>query len=265
MTCAAHLSLNLPARLLAVAAGLVACADVQALDERIELKELQTTLDVAYAKIQALEKETVALTEQKEALSQSAAAANAQVSQLRENYERLRGLLEGLGIGALENSTSEVQDRLVASLNDLRLVDARRQKATEALIALAEASMAFAKTVPNPDNDAANQLVKALGEADSVIQNANGGQTIPGAGDLHNARVVSLKQELGILVLGVGSKDGVKPGMPFEIYRADKPIARALVTDVRQSVSGAVVQTLVSDSDPVQVGDRGQVDPNKTF
>ena len=74
-----------------------------------------------------------------------------------------------------------------------------------------------------------------------------------------------MKQELGILVLGAGSKDGVRPGMPFEIFRQDKPIARALVTDVRQSVSGAVVQALVNDSDPVQVGDRGQVDPNKTF
>jgi hypothetical protein len=53
--------------------------------------------------------------------------------------------------------------------------------------------------------------------------------------------------------------------MPFEIYREDKPIAKVLITEVRNSVCGAVVQELASNSDPVRVGDRGRVDLNKSL
>ena len=84
-------------------------------------------------------------------------------------------------------------------------------------------------------------------------------------GDLQNARVVSLKNELGIAVLSLGAKDGVKPGMPFEIFREDKPIAKVLVTEVRNAVCGAVVQELAAANDPVRVGDRGRVDLNKSL
>jgi hypothetical protein len=82
---------------------------------------------------------------------------------------------------------------------------------------------------------------------------------------LKDARIVSLKNELGIAVLSVGVRDGVKPGMPFEIYREDKPIAKVLVTEVRNSVSGAVVQELANIADPVQVGDKGKVDTNRSL
>jgi hypothetical protein len=51
--------------------------------------------------------------------------------------------------------------------------------------------------------------------------------------------------------------------MPFDIYREDKPIAKALVTEVRNSVSGAVIQELASLSDPVRVGDRAKVSINR--
>ena len=52
--------------------------------------------------------------------------------------------------------------------------------------------------------------------------------------------------------------------MPFFIYRQDKPVARALVVDVRQDVCGAVVQDQVSKDEPVKVGDTGKVDAAKS-
>ena len=72
--------------------------------------------------------------------------------------------------------------------------------------------------------------------------------------------MVSLKPELGIAVISLGRRDGVKPGMPFEIYREDKPIAKVLITEVRGAVAGAVVQELANPSDPVRVGDTGRAE-----
>jgi hypothetical protein len=59
-----------------------------------------------------------------------------------------------------------------------------------------------------------------------------------------------LSHELGIAVIHVAMKDGVKPGMPFEIFREDKPIAKVLITEVRNSVAGAIVQELAKPAIP---------------
>ena len=250
----------------AVAMGASGLRAQQQFDGKIELLELQTTLQVAHAKIQDLEKQLAAAKEQNAALAQGTAAANAESGQLKESYEKLRGLLEGLGIGALENSTDQVQDRLLTALSDLRIVDEQKKKVSEALVTLAEAAMVFARSAQTTDATARQALESALANGDKILRGAGAGGNDPAiTKSLHEARVVSLKQELGVAVLDVGSRDGVKPGMPFEIFREDKPVARVLVTEVRRGVSGAVVQELMNTADPVKVGDRGKVDTNRTF
>ncbi len=243
----------------------VGAAGVRA-DDRLELQELHTTLQVAATKIQALEAQINASKDKSDALAQSAAAANAESNELKERYEKLRGLLEGLGVGALENSKDQTQERLLSALAELRIMKEQRDSVAEALIETAEASMGLMNAAPNADPAAKDRVNRAITSADAALVKIGGGQAEgQPAGDLQSARVVSLKSEYGIAVLSVGAKDGVKPGMPFEIYREDKPIAKVLITEVRNSVCGAVVQELASASDPVRVGDRGRVDLNKSL
>ncbi|MES2506976.1 MAG: hypothetical protein V4599_09745 [Verrucomicrobiota bacterium] len=232
-----------------------------------ELQELNMTLQVAAQKIQALESQLAASKDKTDALTQSAAAANQEANDLKDRYEKLRGLLEGLGIAALENSTDQTQGRLLSAISDLRIAETSRQKLADSLMELAEASLQFAKTVQTPDAASSDRLSKALTKAEAVLTAAAAPEgTAPAEpANLQDARIVSLKPDLGIAVLSVGSRDGVKPGMPFEIYREDKPIAKILVTEVRSSVSGAVVQELANAADPVKVGDRGKVDINRSF
>ena len=232
-----------------------------------ELQELNMTLQVAAQKIQALESQLASSKDKTDALTQSAAAANQEANDLKDRYEKLRGLLEGLGIAALENSTDQTQGRLLSAISDLRIAETSRQKLADSLMELAEASLQFAKTVQTPDAASSDRLSKALTKAEAVLTAAAAPEgTAPAEpANLQDARIVSLKPDLGIAVLSVGSRDGVKPGMPFEIYREDKPIAKILVTEVRSSVSGAVVQELANAADPVKVGDRGKVDINRSF
>ncbi|MBB5040031.1 hypothetical protein [Prosthecobacter dejongeii] len=232
-----------------------------------EVQELNMTLQVAAQKIQALEAQVAASKDKTDALTQSAAAANQEANELKDRYERLRSLLEGLGIAALENSTDQTQGRLLSSLSDLRIAETSRQKLADSLMELAEASLQFAKTVQTPDAASSDRLSKALSKAEAVLTAAAtpSSEASSEPANLQDARIVSLKPDLGIAVLSVGSRDGVKPGMPFEIYREDKPIAKILVTEVRSSVSGAVVQELANAADPVKVGDRGKVDINRSF
>ncbi len=235
-------------------------------DDKLELQELHTTLQIAATKIRALEVQITASKDQRDALAQSAAAANAESTELKDRYEKLRGLLEGLGLSALENSKDQTQERLLAALSDLRIMKEQGDQLAESLMELAEASMGLMKDARNADPATADRLNKAITKADSALVKVGGVQTDgQPASDMHNVRVVSLKNEFGIAVLSIGAKDGVKPGMPFEIFREDKPIAKILVTDVRNSVCGAVVQELASAADPVRVGDRGRVDLNQSL
>jgi hypothetical protein len=171
-------------------------------------------------------------------------------------------LLEGLGISALESSKDQAQERLLAALSDLRIVKQQRDELAQSLMVVAEASVNLARSAPNADPAAADTLNKTLTAADGLLSKIGSTAPVDGApsGDLQNARVVSLKPELGIAVLSLGRKDGVKPGMPFEIFREDKPVAKVLITEVRQSVSGAIVQELADNTDPVRVGDRGRAE-----
>jgi hypothetical protein len=235
-------------------------------DDKFENQELLFSLQIAAAKVHALEAAAAASKDKGDALAQSAAAANAESNELKERYEKLRSLLEGLGIGAIETSKDQTQERLLAALSDMRILKEQRDALAEALIEMAESSMALMKAAPSADPAATDRVNKAITKADAALVKAGGSPNADTAvADLQNARVVSLKADIGIAVLSIGAKDGVKPGMPFEIYREDKPIAKVLVTEVRNSVCGAVVQELASAGDPVRVGDRGRVDLSKSL
>ncbi|HCN79101.1 MAG TPA: hypothetical protein DIT13_18195 [Verrucomicrobiales bacterium] len=233
--------------------------------QSFEIQELHTTLQVAAQKIQALEARLAAAESRNEALAQSAAAANQEAGELKERHDRLRGLLEGLGIAALENNQDQLQERLLTALGDLRVSEASRRDLADTLMELAEVSIEFARQSKGVESEASDRLSKTLARAEEVLVAASSAPLEAEPANLQDARVVSLKPELGIAVLSVGSKDGVKPGMPFEVFREDKPIAKILVTDVRRSVCGAVVQELASKADPVKVGDKGKVDINRSF
>jgi len=258
---------TLASKLLVLLIAATMSVNVGSAQSSFELQELNTTLQVAAQKIQALETQIAASKDKNDALAQSAAVSSQEAAELKDRYERLRGLLEGLGIAALENSADQTQQRLLASLSDLRISETSRQKLAEGLMELAEASLQFAKTVKEPEAVSADRLQKALMTAEATLAGASGQPTEPTApsNDLQDARIVSLKNELGIAVLNVGARDGVKPGMPFEIFREDKPIAKVLVTEVRNSVSGAIVQDLANISNPVRVGDKGKVDTNRSL
>ena len=232
----------------------------------IEMMELKTSLEASAKRILVLESQVVAQQAQTSALTANLASANAQTTHAREQYERLRAVVEGLGVGALSGSTDEVQARLLAALADLHLLDVQKKQLTESLLGVSEAAMVYAKAAPTADVAVQTQLQEKLTVAGKAVASAQGDGTGDArAQDLHNAQVVSTKSEGGIAVFNVGSRDGVRVGMPFQVFRGDKAIARALVVDVRKNVCGAIVQELMGADNAVKTGDRGEVDPTRTF
>ena len=234
--------------------------------QNFELQELKTTLEASARQNSDLQSQLAAQKAQAQALAQSLSSANAESAASREGLEKLRGLLEGLGIGALEGGSNQIQERLLAALSDMRLLDDQKKKLADALMSLSEAALTYAKVTPSADDDAASKLTEAIGNAERVMRTAsNTGTADAPATDLHNAKIVSVKPELNVAILNVGSRDGVKVGMPFAVFRDDRPVAKLLVVDVRKSVAGAVIQETNNTKDQVRIGDRGIIDTDRSF
>lgn len=258
-TATRHLRARLAAVLVAVYAGAVPGQD------SLDFQELQNNLRTAYAKIQALEKAAAAGGAPSAALAESTAAANAEAAEWKERYTQLRGLLDALGIAALEDSGDEKAGRLIAALNDLRLMKEENQRLAASLNELLEASDSFSQVATPGNPDSVRQLGNAMEQAQAVLASSAAATGESARKELSAARVVSVKPELGVVVLDVGSRDGAKPGMPFNIFREDKPVARVLITDVRSAVSGAVVRELFSPADKPMVGDLGRAEASQSL
>lgn len=254
-----------PALLTSLFAMVVAAPVVAQTNEMLELMEARTALQLSGDRISVLERELAKAKAQGSIYSESLAAANDELLVVRESYEKLRVQMEGLGMAAIDPSSTELQSRLLAALSDLRILEQQKRNLAEALMNLTEAVLAASQTASDPAaNEAAVEAVeRSMSNAEKALATLRVNPEENQTGDLQNASVISLKDDLGIAVLNVGSRQGVHPGMPFSIYRQDKPVARALVVDVRNSVSGAVVQELVNKNDPVKVGDTGRVEAAK--
>lgn len=233
-------------------------------DLAIELKEAQTTLAASLSRVSDLAARLTKARAQVTALAEALASANGESQQTREAYERIRVQMEGLGMAALDTSNSELNQRLLGALSDLRILETQRKSLKEALYQLSEASLEYAKAAGPVQGEPKRKFDEGLDVAEKTLAKVESAERPAGDLDLQNARVVSLKEDAGILILNVGSRHGVHSGMPLSIYRQDKPVARALVVDVRNGICGAVLQELISKNEPVKVGDTGRVEPVKS-
>jgi hypothetical protein len=59
--------------------------------------------------------------------------------------------------------------------------------------------------------------------------------------------------------MNIGTQQGVKLGMPFQVIRGDHIVGSVRVVEVRQKIAGAVIQDLTTDKDRIKVGDRLKV------
>ncbi len=102
--------------------------------------------------------------------------------------------------------------------------------------------------------------MRAANEAVTPRQLKEAAATRPPGAELSNGQVISVKEEYSLIVANLGSQQGVKIGMPFQVVRGNHLVARARVVDVRERISGAVIEEYSSNTEKVKVGDGMRVD-----
>lgn len=194
-------------------------------------------------------------------LTESLAVANGETELFKRKADDLSARAEALGIQTAGNETDALRTRLLAAVRDLRLLQKEKDAAREQLVVLTESVMELLKTSEGIDAKSRLKVEERLRSASAFI----GGQesrNVSAAG-LTSGRVVDTKPDLALIVANLGSRQGVKTGMPFQVWRGEKQIASVRVVDVRDAVSGAIVQNTVTPADTVRTGDTLRIDTTR--
>jgi hypothetical protein len=163
---------------------------------------------------------------------------------------------EALGI-PLSGSQNSIEQRLLASVNDLRLVSDKRSLLRDTLVRLCDAVLAFERSAVSGNADARLALEVEMRGASKALSSdlQKSVKSATGAVSLTEGSVVSIREDLALIVGNFGATSGVKSGMPFRVSRGAQLIATVRVVDVRERIFGAVIENLNTENEKVRVGD----------
>jgi hypothetical protein len=218
-----------------------------------EHEEQKATIAALELRIKELEAATIDAEKQVTGLSQSLAVANEEAVEYRELYDKLRSQSEALGLAVLQGQGG-LQERLLSALNDLRRLEGENQGLRKLIDSLYGTARRYLENSVPSEDSVGSEMQTALTAVEKHYQTEAEGRNF-GAADVESAKVIGIKQELGLVVLNVGRDKGIRPGMPIQIVRVDKPIVPALVVDVRDKLSGAVCQAPAETFRQVRLGD----------
>jgi hypothetical protein len=193
-------------------------------------------------------------------LTESLAVANGEAEVFRRKSDDLNERIEALGLSSSKGDDA-LRARLLAAVRDLRLLQKENDEAKERLTALTESVMTLLKTSEGINAKARLRVEENLRAANALIGRSASGQGNPAG--LTGGRVIDVKPDLALVVSDLGSRQGVKTGMPFQVWRGDKQIASVRVVDVRDAVSGAIVQSTAANTESVRTGDTLRIDTTR--
>jgi hypothetical protein len=225
---------------------------------RVDTSDAPDTYDVAAIK----EKLLVAQATIKN-LSEGIAASNMESEIFKRQLAEANLRLEAIGLANLDNDPSRLEARLLQAIRELRVLKEKNQAASEQLVRLSEAITILVKTSTDLKPEARMAVEAELRKAAEILGASSALAPSAVTASLQDAIVVDFKEDLSLLVANVGSAHGVKVGMPFRILRDGQLVGNAKVIDVRERISGAVIQNLASDTLRVEKGDNLRVDARK--
>ena len=225
-------------------------------DETGVVAETRVALEAALERAGRMEQENNQLRQANAALARSLAAANQEAKTARDELQKTRADFEALGLTVFDPTDRESRRRLINAMAELGREKEARGRLERQLLQLSESVLVFLNRLENVDAALRAELEAELRAADQTLASTREtANDIPAATELTNARVMSLQPDIGLAVLNVGTRSGVRLGMPFELRRQDRALGAAIVVDVRDEVCGLVALDGGLAIQEVQVGD----------
>ena len=197
------------------------------------------------AKLAQLEQEVAQLKQQNKNLQLSLTEANRHQRETSEQLEQVRIRLAALGKNLLDGG----DDRLIRAAADLELANERITRLETTASRLMVNIGNYLREAVVSDAETRIQVETSLRELDAVLGLRQKPRPDVRTGSLKQARIVSIDQESGMLVLNIGERQGARIGMTFSLVRGQEPYGKAILADVRQGVSGLFVESIDEKSD----------------
>lgn len=203
------------------------------------------------ARVAELEQRVNALEERNQVLQRSLAEANRSEKQASEQLAQVRTRLEALGKNLLDGG----EDRHIQAVADREIANERLNELQGVSTRLASAVTEYLRQAVVSDPAARLEVETSLRKLDAQLGLRQKPRPDVRTGSLQQAKIVSIDQESGLLVLNVGEAEGARIGMSFQLSRANQPYGKAIVADVRKAVSGVFVDHLDRTSETARLGD----------
>lgn len=198
-----------------------------------------------------LQQALIDLQEQNQTLRRSLTESNRSEKQATEQLAQVRERLEALGKNLLDGG----DDRLIQAAADLQLANERIAGLESSVTRLTSAVNDYLREAVVSDPDSRLRVETSLRELDAVLGLRQKPRPDVRTGSLKQARIVSLDQESGMLVLNIGESQGARIGMTFRLSRGQQPYGKAILADVRKGVSGVFVESLDNGTETPRPGD----------
>jgi len=196
-------------------------------------------------------------------LSESLAISNSEAEMFKRQSADLALQLDALGFADLQANPEKLEGRVISAVRELRRVQEENDALRAQLVTLIEsivAVTAMSELEPGLRAD----IEKEMRQANSLLGPNPGIAEAPAVEPtLTDAMIVDVKNDLGLIVANVGNRQDVRIGMPFAVLRGREIIGSVLIIDVRERISGAIIQNLVSENQTIQVGDRLRVETRR--
>ena len=228
------------------------------------LKETQDRLQAFETENEALRRRNDLSKQTIHTLTESLAVANAECEVFRRQYSDLKLRMEALGLASVGDNKEALEQRLLKAVRDLKLLRDEKDKLAERMVALSETVLALHEDrhggrPANPDGHrgatARRQRSGGRRDGERTRPRPRRGRVDERIGDQREGR-----HTRSCVIGNLGSQQGVKIGMPFLIVRGNHLVARARVVDVREKISGAIIEEYGSNTEKVKVGDTMRVD-----
>ena len=244
-----------------LARGLAAEGNSSLSESKIESAEQKITAESLLAQNEDLRRQLSIHQESLKTLTASLAESNAEAEVFRRKYSDLELRMQALGLASASKDRAKLEQRLLAAVSDLRLMQRERDELRDQLLGLNEALLRYLQTSQGGDAQARMDVETQLRKTNDLV-----GRSIPQWRDqaqesqpsLMDGSVLSVKDEWSFVVANIGEQQGVKIGMPLRVMHGEQKIATLRVVDVRQRICGAVIED--SGKEKIKVGDRLQAD-----
>lgn len=201
--------------------------------------------------LEQLQQAVINLQEQNQTLRRSLTDSNRSEKQATEQLAHVRERLEALGKNLLDGG----DDRLIQAAADLQLANERITELESSVTRFTGAVNDYLREAVVSDPDSRLRVETSLRELDAVLGLRQKPRPDVRTGSLQQARIVSLDQESGMLVLNIGESQGARIGMTFRLSRGQQPYGKAILADVRKGVSGVFVESLDNGTETPRPGD----------